>query len=192
MNGCKVVKRILIIPFLLSFVFYAPGDAQPCPEGINHITDCPDEGCGDHPFDPELNKRKNIRSDDQQATLRSIRRVKGLPDPVNFTENGNRDELRQVGEGQKITVVAWVLTARKGSQSGSDSRVGLTCNHSLQPTAPLRHAFAVDFSYGAEKSCHLRLPEPWLSVGRYQHTYHCKSRRTQRLFREDWRSFLCC
>ena len=40
------MKRTLIILFLLVSVFSAPADAQPCPEGINHITDCPDEGCG--------------------------------------------------------------------------------------------------------------------------------------------------
>ena len=60
------MKRTLIILFLLVSVFCAPADAQPCPEGINHITDCPDVGCGDHAFDPELNKRKNIRSDVQE------------------------------------------------------------------------------------------------------------------------------
>ena len=39
--------------------------------------------------------------------------MKGLPDPTNLTECGNRDELKQLAEGQKITVVAWALTARK-------------------------------------------------------------------------------
>src|SRR6266498_4447287 len=82
------MKRTLIILFLLVSVFCAPADAQPCPDGINDITDCPDEGCGDHEFDPELNKQKNIRSDDHEPVLRSIRWMKGLADPMNFTENG--------------------------------------------------------------------------------------------------------
>jgi hypothetical protein len=71
--------------------------------------DCPDEGCTrtkHHKFDPELNKLKNIRSDNQQPVLRSIRWMKGLADPTSLTECGNRDELKQLGEGQKITVVA--------------------------------------------------------------------------------------
>ena len=126
------MKRSLIILFLLVSVFCAPADAQPCPDGINNITDCPDEGCGDHAFDPQLNKQKNIRSDDQQPTLRSIRWIKGLADPTNFTENGNRDELKQLGEGQKITVVAWALTARRGGSETCNcqlTRVADTDNH---------------------------------------------------------------
>ena len=89
------MKRTLITLFLLVSVFCAPADTQPCPQGINDITDCPDEGCGDQAFDPELNKQKNIRSDDQQPVLRSIRWMKGLPDPTNMAECGNRDELKQ-------------------------------------------------------------------------------------------------
>ena len=112
----------LLIPLSEVLVFSALGDCQdnPCPNAINSITDCPDEGCRqgtfdpNHPYDAELNKRKNIRSDDQQAVLRSIRWIKGLPNPTNLTDCGSRDELKQLGEGQKITVVAWALTSRKG------------------------------------------------------------------------------
>jgi len=68
-----------------------------------------------HQFDQELDKRKNIRSDDQQPVRRSIRWIKGLDDPTNFSECGSREELKQLGEGQKITVVAWALTAKSGS-----------------------------------------------------------------------------
>jgi hypothetical protein len=32
-----------------------------------------------------------------------------------------------------------------------------------QPTAPLRYAYNVDFSWCAESGCHSRLPELWLS-----------------------------
>ena len=128
MNGHKVMKQTLIILFFFVSVFSAPADAQPCPDGINHITDCPDEGCGDHAFDPELNKRKNIRSDDQAPFLRSVRWMKGLPDPTNFTENGNRDELKQLGEGQKITVVAWALTAKKGGPESCNCDLPLAVN----------------------------------------------------------------
>jgi hypothetical protein len=35
------MKRTLIILFLLVSVFYAPADAQPCPEGINNIARLP-------------------------------------------------------------------------------------------------------------------------------------------------------
>jgi len=129
------MKQILPILFLLLFVFCAPADTPcvttPCAESIKKIEDCPDEGCTrtkHHKFDPELNKLKNIRSNDQQPVLRSIRWMKGLPDPTNLTECGNRDELKQLGEGQKITVVAWALTARKGSQESANCDVRDTKN----------------------------------------------------------------
>src|SRR5262245_8604183 len=117
------MKRPLAIVFLLASTLYASADCpdKPCPHPITEIADCPDEGCRQsefdpyYPFDPELNKRKNIRSDDQQPALRSIRWIKALPDPMYLTECGNRDELKQLGEGQKVTVIAWALTARKGS-----------------------------------------------------------------------------
>ena len=115
------MKRILPIFFLLLFVFCAPADppcvTTPCAENINKIADCPDEGCTrteGHKFDQELDKRKNVQSDDQQPVLRTIRWMKGLDDPTNLTECGSREELKQLGEGQKITVVALALTAKKG------------------------------------------------------------------------------
>jgi hypothetical protein len=82
-----------------------------------------DEGCGG-PHDPDLNKQKNIRSDDQAPVLQSIAWMKALPDPSDFTaDNRNRDELRQIGEGKTITVVAWAMVARKGGKE--------TCNCKL-------------------------------------------------------------
>jgi hypothetical protein len=104
------MKRSLIA--LLTIVFAVSSTpAAYCP-GVQTITDCPDEGCGPN-SDPELNKRKNIRSDDQQPVLRSISWMKGLAEPKNFTADGqNRDELIQLGEGQKITVVAYALYAK--------------------------------------------------------------------------------
>jgi len=53
--------------------------------------------------------------------------MKTLPDPTNFTrQNTGRGELAGLGEGKKITVVAYALVARKG---GAES-----CNCGL--TAP--------------------------------------------------------
>ena len=96
--------------------------AHPCPH-VNTITDCPDEGCGGD-FDPELNKQKNIHSDDQGSVLRSVRWMQDLPKPKNFTaKNRDRKELRKAGEGQKITVVAWALAARKGGQESCNCKL---------------------------------------------------------------------
>jgi hypothetical protein len=136
------MNRNMKLFFFLLFVFCRPAYAgcvdTDCPKKqdgtwkIQHFGDCPDEGCTrtkHHKFDPELNKLKNIRSDDQQPVLRSIRWMKGLPDPTNLTECGNRDELKQLGEGQKITVVAWALTARKGSQESANCDIKDTKNN---------------------------------------------------------------
>ncbi len=143
------MKRSLIAFFIAVFVLSLPAEAQrshrrssrakataatPCP-GVSAITDCADEGCGG---DPELNKHKNIRSDEQASTLQSIAWMKALPDPTDFTaDNRNRDELRQIGEGKKITVVAWAMVARKGGKE--------TCNCKLSaPKDTDNHIVLVD------------------------------------------------
>src|SRR5262245_20400251 len=100
-GGGDFMKRTFAILFLFAFVFSAPADCpdNPCQANITKIGECPDEGCRksspdpDHPYDPELNKQKNIRSDNQQSLLRSIKWIKALPDPTNTTECGSRDEL---------------------------------------------------------------------------------------------------
>ncbi|MEY2564928.1 MAG: hypothetical protein QOH88_3121 [Verrucomicrobiota bacterium] len=90
---------------------------------MTSIKDCPEEGKGG---DPNLNKRKNIRSNNGRATLRSVQWMKALADPQNFVKGGSRSELTRLGEGQKITVVAYALVARA---EGAE-----TCNCAL--TAP--------------------------------------------------------
>jgi hypothetical protein len=131
------MKQILMLLFIFVFVFCAPAKARcpdrPCRDGIKDITHCPDKGCGppdpNHPRDPELNKRKNIWSDHQRAVLRSIQWIKNLPHrPTNFTECGSRDGLKQLGEGQKITVVAWALTARPGNPESANCMLGDPAN----------------------------------------------------------------
>jgi hypothetical protein len=96
--------------------------ATPCP-GVNTINDCPDEGCGKG-HDPDLNKKKNLPSDEQESVLRSISWMKTLRDPRHFTaKNRKRDELKRLGEGEKITVVAWALAARKGGQESCNCKL---------------------------------------------------------------------
>src|SRR5437773_3789145 len=72
---------------------------------------CPDEGCGTK-FDPNLNKLKNIVSDDQPATVRTLTWMKKLDDPESFADGESREELTELGEGQKVAVVAYVLVAK--------------------------------------------------------------------------------
>jgi hypothetical protein len=68
--------------------------------------------------------------------------MQSLPDPTNFTlKNTNRDELRRLGEGRKVSVVGWALVARKGSAE--------SCNCGL--TAPRdtdNHIVLVDPALG--------------------------------------------
>lgn len=80
----------------------------PC-GNVKVITDCPDEGCGAE-LNADLNKRKNIRSNEQKPIVRTIGWMKALPNP------NNGDDLKKIGEGQKITVVAYALVARRGSK----------------------------------------------------------------------------
>src|SRR5207248_3569696 len=82
-----------------------------------------DEGCGPQ-FDPSLNKRKNVPSDNQDAVLRTVAWMKALPNPKHFTaKNCDRTELQALGEGKKITVVAWALAARKGGQESCNCKL---------------------------------------------------------------------
>jgi len=130
-----------IIASLMLSVFSASGQSrtntkpkkQPC-AGAKKIKDCPEPGCGGKGLDPELNRRKNISTDNgEPAVLRTIAWMQALKDPKNFTaRNPDRTELRKLGEGQKITVVAWALAARSGSQESCNcylSKPADTDNH---------------------------------------------------------------
>lgn len=138
------MKRTLILLFLCLFVFNSTAQAGPPPKksatpcpGVKSVTDCPDKGCGKG-SDAKLNKIKNISSDDRQPVLRSVEWMKNLPDPEHFiAKNTKRDELKDLGEGQKITVVAWALAARKGG--------GESCNCKLRGKADTdNHIVLVD------------------------------------------------
>jgi hypothetical protein len=142
-----IMKHLLPFLFLVTFVLWAPAEppcaTTSCSESVKTIADCPDDGCNDkehegHKFDQQLDKLKNIRSDNQQPVLRSIQSMKDLEKkPKSLIMCGSRDELKQLGEGQKITVVAWALTARPGSQE--------TCNCDLQGEADTdNHIVLVD------------------------------------------------
>jgi hypothetical protein len=121
------MKLYLIVALLLTIAWPALESTQrqkkakaPCEPTL---AKCPDEGCGKD-FDPNLNQRKNIRSDDQKATIRTLTWMKKLDNPENFTKGDSREELTALGEGQKITVVAYLLTVK---QEGAEScNCGLT------------------------------------------------------------------
>lgn len=152
------MKRILLLVLLSSLVvtsFSSVGDAQRrrrraaapkppagksavrCPRALNDISDCPDTGCGPS-LDPLLNERKNIRADSQSAVTKDLQDLKDLPDPVTgFKVGDTREKLTALGEGDKITVVAYALVARKGG--------GESCNCKLLSVADTdNHIVLVD------------------------------------------------
>ena len=134
------MSRTLIVCIVLGLVLISvTGLAQDPPAikkrscaGIKTILDCPEEGCGPQ-FDPELNKKKNIRAAGGDAVLRTIEWMQGLQNPKKFTaKNRDRTELLKLGEGQKITVVALALAARKGGKESCNcklSKAADTDNH---------------------------------------------------------------
>src|SRR5712691_1158156 len=124
------MKRPLIAVLLLATALTTTVSAQtkkvkkPCKPSL---AACPDEGCGGT-FDANLNRRKNIRTDPQAATMKRLTWMKNLDDPENFTEGESREELTALGEGEKITVVAYLLVAKP--ELGGES-----CNCGLQTRA---------------------------------------------------------
>jgi len=119
-----------------------------CAVDIDH---CPPQGCGTN-FDANLNLRKNIVPTDSAAsgaaTTRTLTWIKKLADPENFEEGGSRDELQELGEGQKVSVVAYIIAA-KPELSGESCNCGLhtpleTDNHLVLVTKATINKFPVD------------------------------------------------
>jgi hypothetical protein len=143
--------------FALILIVYAivgPGPSQgkktkpPC---ASDLKSCPDEGCGEE-FDTNLNKVKNIRADDAAAqgaaTRRTLQWIKSLDDPESFVKGGSRKELRDLGEGEKIVVVGYVLAA-KPELGGESCNCGLhttdeTDNHLVLVTKTTVKKFPTD------------------------------------------------
>ena len=125
----STTKRSLIAVLLLATAFPADLSAQPKrkkapkPSCKPTLALCPDEGCG-RTFDPNLNRRKNVRSDGRDATTQRLTWMKKLDDPESFSSGDNREELTALGEGQKITVVAYLLVA-KPELGGESCNCGL-------------------------------------------------------------------
>ena len=101
------------------------------------LTNCPSDGCStDHDVDGGLNQQKNTTPGDLiaqgSATPMSLRDIKDLPDPENYSMGDPRDELTALGEGTKIRVVAYLLRAKpEGAESCNCGLTGVanTDNH---------------------------------------------------------------
>jgi hypothetical protein len=127
--GGFIMKRIPMAILLIVFVsgsIAAQKTAIKCPppSKLKDITSCPSTGCGPS-LDPNLNEQKNIPSDDQEPVVKTLKDLKDLPDPVpDFKIGDNREKLKALGEGNRVTVVAYALVARKGSKESCNC--GLT------------------------------------------------------------------
>jgi hypothetical protein len=115
------MKRTLIAVLLLAFAcssVIAQGKIKiKCPTQAElkaGIEACPLMGCGPE-VDPHLNRQKNIRTGDKTPVIRTIEDLQALPDPVDdFAIGDTREKLKDLGEGDMITVVAFALRARDG------------------------------------------------------------------------------
>ncbi|HKF55635.1 MAG TPA: hypothetical protein VKJ45_09335 [Blastocatellia bacterium] len=183
------MKRSLVLSILIALVIgsiseaqrprrtttrrRAPARASNCPEELNDISDCPEQGCGGD-FDENLNRRKNITSDDQAPVSKTVQDMKDLEDPANFQKGGPRDELTALGEGQKIRIVALALVARKGSAESCNcklTKVADTDNHIVLVDPTLRRPSLQaneDDSVTAEFTPRVRVDHPDLSRARLQ------------------------
>jgi hypothetical protein len=124
----RAMKRFATLLCLLALTLIPVASAQPAPKKtsatkkakppcIKNFADCPEQGCGGQ-FDPNLNRLKNIRSKDVESRHRTLTFMNRLPDPENFTQGGDREELTGLGEGDIITVVAYLLVAKpEGGES---------------------------------------------------------------------------
>jgi len=111
-----------------------PAEAQaqktPCAPDLAH---CADTGCSDTPFDPNLNRQKNIVSNAATtgpAVIKTLAQMKAMGNPKHFVEGGPRTELQTppFEEGKKISVVAFIIAAK--AELGGES-----CNCNLQTPA---------------------------------------------------------
>ena len=175
------MKRTLLACFIACFVFNSAVGAQrerkattrktPA-NNVSSIANCPDQGSGG---DPNLNRRKNIRTDNRKATLRSISWMKNLPAPKKFTrQTTNRLELNGLGEVKKIAVVAYALVARKGGKESCNCGLSAakdTDNHIVLTDPSTKNPSLVkneEDSVTAEFTPRVRLDHPSLAGAKLQ------------------------
>jgi hypothetical protein len=172
------MKRFLTLLFSVILVFSSIGaqrthrrsspPAPPktdCPQ-VYDITDCPETGCGSR-YDPDLNRQKDRLDNSEQPTPRSFQWMNQLKSPpkANFCGGDKRDRSLLPEEGQKITVVAWALGARKGSKESCNCGLKLpkdTDNHIVLMDPALKNPTldAEGDSQTAEFTPRIRLTHP--------------------------------
>lgn len=110
------MKRLLLTPLLVLALFVAAdGKTKPKkqPACATDIGACSDEGCSSkNTHDPKLNKRKNLKTNSKPVTDRTLTWLKNRPDPKDYKPGDDRDELTDIGEGNKIRTVGYLLAVK--------------------------------------------------------------------------------
>jgi hypothetical protein len=114
------MKRVLLLTLVFAVCGSVALDAQPpkrkkkpCAVDLAYY---PDQGCGGT-FDPHLNETKNITTNGA-STVRTLQFIQGLHNPETFREGDTREELKQLGEGDMVTLPSYViLKAELGGES---------------------------------------------------------------------------
>lgn len=143
------MKRYLILLVAVFFAVHPTIKAvEPCTPDIDTLAECPDEGCGGSSVDGELNKQKNIRTPpDGPAKLVTIAELKEKPNPSTSrfrSDNRDRNVLREMGEGEKIMVVAWLLTVRRGVLESCNCKIDPPGEQSAKMLVRDNHMVLVD------------------------------------------------
>ena len=86
---------------------------QPQDACADNIDNCSLDGCSsDNHHDPKLNRLKNIRTSSKTPTDRSLAWMKALKNPVNYQPGDARQELTQMGEGDMVRLVGYLLVVK--------------------------------------------------------------------------------
>ena len=153
------LKRMFTVALLLLALLLQPLNTnaaakrkkKPC---ADNLAACGEEGCGTK-FDANLNKLKNVTSNNNPPTVRTLTWMKKLDDPESFEEGDGREELTDLGEGQMVSVVAYLLVA-KPELGGESCNCGLqtpeeTDNHLVLVTKATVDKFPIAKTAAANK-----------------------------------------
>src|SRR5262245_60668227 len=88
-----------------------PTAAEPCKP--QPLAGCPEDGCPNS-VDKGRNHRKNITSLSGTPELKTLGWMKDLDNPTGYHEGASRADIEALGEGNAITVVAYLVEVKKG------------------------------------------------------------------------------
>jgi len=159
------MRHVLVLTLVVAVCGSVAIDAQTTKKKVKQacaadLAHCPDQGCGGT-FDPHLNETKNITTNSGAPTVRTLQFIQGLHNPETFRKGDTREELKGLGEGDMVTVAAYVI-AVKPELGGESCNCGLqtpaeTDNHLVLVTSTTVDSFAMTGSAATQKKrFHLR------------------------------------